>query len=243
MFVTAAVGFYIFAVKMRKDIHVNTYTGDIVFQNTYTAPSYPFRWVAEGDMYLFGEVRLPASADLGRIAREGVLAEIPYTPVYKPMKIRTVKYSDELHQSYVMNPVNGSEWFDAEAVMYGNGRRQLKACQLPMVDDGTYLLRMDGAEGKMEIWSGKVSDFRNIPANIQNRNLLLKCVPSNNYRYPTSGVGLIRFLHSTLNNSVLAYTLQTEFAADKVYVNSAEYDAETGELMLDLDFTEADASV
>ena len=83
----------------------------------------------------------------------------------------------------------------------------------------------------------------NINANIQNRNLLLQCVPSNNYRYPTSGVGLIKYLHANLAHSGLAEKLQTEFKNDKVNVINAAFNSYSGDLELDLDFSEADADI
>ena len=82
-----------------------------------------------------------------------------------------------------------------------------------------------------------------INANIQNRNLLLQCIPSNNYRYPTSGVGLIKYLHANLSHSGLAEKLQTEFKDDKVEIINAAFNSYSGDLELDLDFSEADAGV
>ena len=89
----------------------------------------------------------------------------------------------------------------------------------------------------------EISDMVNINANIQNRNLLLQCVPSNNYRYPTSGVGLIKYLHANLSHSGLAEKLQTEFKDDKVEIINAAFNSYSGDLELDLDFSEADAGV
>ena len=102
---------------------------------------------------------------------------------------------------------------------------------------------MDKKDGICFLWSANNSDVANVAANIQNRNLMLQCVPSNNYRYPTSGVGLVRFLHANLSQTTLANVLQDEFKADKVTVKSAAFDSYTGDIELDLDFTEADESV
>jgi hypothetical protein len=117
----------------------------------------------------------------------------------------------------------------------------LYASQLIMVSQDYYLIQIN--KGVAYLWSNAISDMVNINANIQNRNLLLQCVPSNNYRYPTSGVGLIKYLHANLSHSGLAEKLQTEFKDDKVEIINAAFNSYSGDLELDLDFSEADAGV
>jgi len=152
------------------------------------------------------------------------------------------KYGDN-HERVVVNPVDGGEWFEVHTKLYGLDETVLKASELLKVSMDDYIVQLDMDEGVAYLWSGIHSDCVNVNANIQNRNLLLRCVPSNNYRYPTSGVGLIRYLHSNLSRTGLADKLQSEFEADLVKVNYAAFDSDTGDLELDLDFTEADASV
>ena len=123
--------------------------------------------------------------------------------------------------------------------MFGAQDKVLYASQLIMVNQDNYLLQLN--EGNAYLWSGIMSDMVNINANIQNRNLLLQCIPSNNYRYPTSGVGLIKYLHANLSHSGLAEKLQTEFKDDKVEIINAAFNSYSGDLELDLDFSEADA--
>ena len=125
--------------------------------------------------------------------------------------------------------------------LFGAQDKVLYASQLIMVNQDNYLLQLN--EGNAYLWSGIMSDMVNINANIQNRNLLLQCVPSNNYRYPTSGVGLIKYLHANLSHSGLAEKLQTEFKDDKVEIINAAFNSYSGDLELDLDFSEADAGV
>lgn len=73
--------------------------------------------------------------------------------------------------------------------------------------------------------------------------MLLKCLPSNSYRYPISGVGFIRYLHANISNTDLADVLQSEFEAENVKVLNASFDSDTGNLDLDLDFSKVDADV
>ena len=125
--------------------------------------------------------------------------------------------------------------------LFGLQDKILYASQLIMVSQDYYLIQIN--KGVAYLWSNAISDMVNINANIQNRNLLLQCVPSNNYRYPTSGVGLIKYLHANLSHSGLAEKLQTEFKDDKVEIINAAFNSYSGDLELDLDFSEADAGV
>ena len=143
----------------------------------------------------------------------------------------------------VINPVHGSEWFEVHTKLWNQQNTQLCASQLIVISQDTYILQLNNTNGVVYLWSANSTDVVNVAANIQNRNLLLQCIPSNCYRFPTSGVGLVRFLHANLSQTTLANILQDEFKADKVTVKGAAFDSYTGDIELDLDFSEADASV
>lgn len=228
---------------MRRDIQVNTQIGDIVLSDRNSMETYPFEWVDETDTEIRGKVTIPSTIDVLQLYTTGVKIEIPYTPVYKPVKIRVIRNFGGGTERTILNPVNHDWWHDLQTKLYHGSNERLKASQLLMVSTGGYVLQLGENEGNAYLWSDADSDLNNVRANIQNRNLLLRCIPSNSYRYPTSGVGLIRYLHSTLSQSDLADRLQSEFKADKVSIKNASFDSYTGDLDLDLDFSEADASV
>lgn len=228
---------------MRRDIQINTSINDIVLKDQNKLSTYSFKWVSEGDIYLLGEITIPHTFDVKKLQTEGVRIEIPYTPIYKPFKVRVIRTFDANTSMAVINPVNGSEWFEVHTKLWNQQNMQLCASQLIVVSQDTYLVQLDNTSGVAYIWSANNTDAVNVAANIQNRNLLLQCIPSNSYRYPTSGVGLVRFLHANLSQTTLANILQDEFKADKVTVKGAAFDSYTGDIELDLDFSEADASV
>lgn len=228
---------------MRTDIQINTSISDMVLRDQNRLSTYPFKWVSESDIYLLGEITIPHTFDVNKLQTEGVKVEIPYTPIYKPFKVRVVRTFDANTSMPVINPVNGSEWFEVHVKLWNQQDQRLCASQLIMVHPDAYIVQLDNTDGIGYIWSANSVDAVNISANIQNRNLLLQCIPSNNYRFPTSGVGLVRFLHSNLSQTTLANTLQDEFKADRVIVKGAAFDSYTGDIELDLDFSEADASV
>ena len=228
---------------MRRDIQINTSINDIVLKDQNRLSTYPFTWVSESDLYLLGEITIPHTFDVNKLQTEGVKVEIPYTPIYKPFKVRIMRQFDANNSMAVINPVNGSEWFEVHTKLWNQQNTQLCASQLIVISQDTYIVQLDNTNGVVYIWSANNTDAVNVAANIQNRNLLLQCIPSNSYRYPTSGVGLVRFLHANLSQTTLANILQDEFKAYKVTVKGAAFDSYTGDIELDLDFSEADASV
>ena len=70
--------------------------------------------------------------------------------------------------------------------------------------------------------------------NKRNKAFLLKAFAGNLYQHPTSGIGLIDYLHGNFENTGLAQKLQEEFDNDKVTVVNAYMDSVSGELSLEL---------
>ena len=226
---------------MRRDIQINTATNDIVLKNQSIIGEQAFNWLEDEELFLTAQITVPLNFDIKQLYTTGVKIKIPYTPIYKPIKIRFGRDFGGGNIRIVINPTDNSEWFEVHTRLFGLQDKILYASQLIMVSQDYYLIQIN--KGVAYLWSNAISDMVNINANIQNRNLLLQCVPSNNYRYPTSGVGLIKYLHANLSHSGLAEKLQTEFKDDKVEIINAAFNSYSGDLELDLDFSEADAGV
>ena len=223
---------------MRTDLNINTITGDLVLSDFDNHTLATFRWTGEADRFIEGEVQLPPYFDTELLVSEGVKVAIPYTPVYKPMRI---VFQQSNGAGFVQNPETGYEWFDVKCQLYGMVERSICASELLLVYPlETYVFQIDNVHGTALLWSGKSSDTAVVSANIQNRNMLLQCVAGNNYRYPTSGVGVIQYLHASISNTGMSDSLMQEFADDNVRVVNASYDSNTGMLDLDLDFSKAD---
>lgn len=226
---------------MRKDIEIHTNTGDITLSPRNKFDLYPFIWVDNPDgltRYAYGEITIPATISEARIKANGIHVNIPYTPNYKEFCVRVKREYSDGSYLYVRNPVDNSEWYVAQSSIYGNEIRNVYASELMMISTQSYYFKFN--RDKMEIFAGSEVDVNIINANRQNANLLLKCVPTNCYRYPLTGVGLIRWVHGNLSKGLLADTLTREFTSDGVIVNNASYDFETNDLFLDLDTTNAD---
>lgn len=221
---------------MRKDIEIHINTGDIVMKSQNTVKLRPFSWVANVTgltRYIYGEIQLPGNISEASIHTNGVYLTIPYTPKYKEFYIRIRRVFNEELSDFIQNPVDGSEWFLAKSGLYGDGMKNVYASQLLTISEDRFYIKLD--KGFACLYSGNESDVNIISADRQNANLLLKCFPTNNYRYPLTGVGLMRWINSNIHFTELSSVLQREFEADGMYVKNASFDLESKNLQLDVE--------
>jgi len=99
-------------------------------------------------------------------------------------------------------------------------------------ENGNFRFRI---EDYLLVYSGDDTDFLVKHSQGQNEIFLLKAFAGNLYQYPTTGVGLVEYLHGNFENSGLAAKLQSEFENDKMVVKNAYMDSDTGELYLDVE--------
>lgn len=227
---------------MRKDIEIHINSGDIVLASTQHTVLRDFEWIecpeGQEQSYLYGEITVPALLLEDTLIRDGIYLTIPYTPIYKEFKIRIKRlYADE-NPVFVRNPQDGSEWFLVQSALYGENLRNIAASELVAISEDIFYLSFSA--GTLRLYSGRQSDVNIIKANWQNRNLLLKCVPGNNLRYPLTGVGLIRWTNSNISVSKLASVLKNQFSEDGTPVISARYDFDTKKLYLNLNTANVD---
>lgn len=226
---------------MRKDIEIHINTGDITLSPHNKFILRPFNWV-ENDVglmrYIYGEITLPATLSEDKVKNQGIYCTIPYTPIYQEFYIRIKREYADGTFVYVHNPVNGTEWFLVQSAKFGGKFANVYASELFTISETSFYIKLN--KGIAELYSSSESDVNIIKANRQNANLLLKCIPTNCYRYPLSGVGLIRWTQSNIDKTTLAEVLQREFGEDGVTVNNAGYDFDTNDLHLDLDTTKVD---
>lgn len=245
---------------MRRDIEIHINTEDVVLVATNKPLMKSFRWledVPEGQLqsYLYGEVEVSAYIPEKTLLKEGVNVSIGYTPVFKPLMLRIKRVFDDGTFEYAVNPVLGGIWFPVKSAVYGernNPIEDIHASELILIDEQFYYLYFERVSeliagetvthltGNLRIFSACKMDFNVKRADHQNGNLLLKCVPTNNYRYPLSGVGLIRWTNGDLSQSKLATTIQSEFADDKVIVRTARFNNDTNQLAIDANFDDLD---
>jgi hypothetical protein len=225
---------------MRKDIQYNADTQDIILTTQSDYAKGSFSWVEvenKQQEYLYGEITI-SDMTAEELLEDGVCVQIPYTPTNKPIKVR-FKRKVASGYSYVTTIVSDNsqeqhteEWF---TVYKGESQQEAHACQLPIISlDFKYYFRISETAAIANVYAGVVSDFNCVYADYQNADMLLLCVPTNNYRYPTSGVGLVNWINANSQLKGLSERLKSEFTDDGVVLNDATYNTETYELKLSL---------
>lgn len=220
---------------MRKDIEIHIETGDITLPSKNSYQLRDFQWVQNPtglSRYIYGEIIVPSNLSANTLYNKGVCAAIPYTPIYKEFMVRIKRLYENGLYEYLQNPADGTEWFVVKCNLYGtNGYKNVYASQLKLIANNDYYFQFD--KGVLNVYGAMESDLNIVKANRQNSNMLLACVPTNNYRYPISGVGLIRWMNGNMDYTALADTIKSEFTDDGVVVNSASFDYDTHQLSLD----------
>lgn len=177
-----------------------------------------------------GEVTLPRSFAATPPAR--IYVRIPYTPVYKPLRLRLQLDDGNGHTEYMVNPADNSRWFPVLREDEAGVSTPLCLSEYGEVEpEGIFCLIL--GEGCLALYSGVETDLRIGASKYQNEVFLLKAFPGNLYQFPLTGVGLIDFLHGNFENNGLAERLQAEFDGDNMIIINAYMDSATGELLLE----------
>lgn len=221
---------------MRRDIEIHIATKDLTLSPTNRVKHRSFQWVNTpigGQVrYIYGEIEIPSQISERSIRENGISVQIPYTPKYKEFMIRVRRMYDDGTSVALVNEVDGSEWFLVTAGLYGGPQKNVYASELITISDGEFTLKF--VNGTLQLYSAHQSDFNIIEADRQNSNCLLACYPTNNYRYPVSGVGLGRWMNANAANAKnLARVIQQEFSADGMTVKNAAFDFETKQMALE----------
>lgn len=220
---------------MRRDIEIHIITGDVAIDPQNKIKTREFRWVDEPALlsrYIYGEVDVPYTLSERTVLNQGVHFIIPYTPKYKEFMLRVRRVNEDGSFVYVNNDVDGSKWFLAKSQVYGAALRNVFASELPSISEDSFFVMLK--DGIAQLYAGSQSDFNIIKAGRQNANCLLACLPGGNYRYPLTGVGLVRWINSNnVASTSLTKVLQDEFSADGVTIRNAAYNYETKQMELD----------
>lgn len=200
---------------------------------------YPFTLLngdgmPDPDSCCYGEVMVPSGIE--RLYRDetGIHVHIPYQPVYKKLVIRLRKDSGTEKPEYVLNPSDNRVWFPVCIEKENGEYTAVRLSELPEYNaDGYFNLLL--RDSYLALYSGAETDFQFRASKVQNEMFLLKAAAGNLYQYPSTGVGLIDYLHSNLENNGLAAKLQLEFTNDKMIIKNAYMDSATGELLLEVE--------
>ena len=187
----------------------------------------------DNDNWLFAEVELsPALASRAKDAAQ-IHVRIPYIADTRMLKIRLRTGGGNGMPEYRPNPGDNRPWYPVHSGGGGEGSGPVRMAEIWRVNSaGVFNLVLQG--GVLMLYSGEETDLMIRPAMGQNEVFLLKAFAGNLYQFPTTGVGLVEFLHGNFENTGLAAKLQSEFTADGMIIHNAYMDSASGELMLEV---------
>jgi hypothetical protein len=224
----------------RQDISMDAKYGEVKVTDNLTGKAiYPFTLLDSNGMpapdgCCYGEVTVPSGIE--RLYRDemGIHVHVPYQPIYKKLVIRLRKDSGTEKPEYVLNPSDNRVWFPVYIERADGVHTAVCLSELPEYNaEGNFNLLL--RDSYLTLYSGAETDFQIRASKVQNEMFLLKATAGNLYQYPNTGVGLIDYLHSNLENNGLAAKLQSEFTNDKMIIKNAYMDSATGELLLEVE--------
>ncbi|MDR1503610.1 MAG: hypothetical protein LBT43_14285 [Prevotella sp.] len=223
----------------RQDIYTDAIYGECkLTDNLTTKVIHPFVFLGsiegmDNDHYCYAEIAIPKDYARRIEAGKNIYTRIEYTPVYKELLI-SLKYDiSDIIPEYIINRSDNTTWFPVKTEKEnGPSSPVCIAGLLQLNDKGYYDLQFKGSY--FAIYSADETDFEIKASLKQNEVFLLKAFAGNLYQHPTTGVGLIEFLHGNFENSGLAQKLQQEFENDKMVINNAYMDSSTGELYMEI---------
>ena len=205
----------------RVDVGVDVTCGELILNSNIAKQKLiQFVWLERKDeSYCYGEFVIPIE-QLNDI-QDGfeIYSYIPYKAVNLPLKIRIkTKETDD-------NEV----WH--EVVLPDNER--INICNYLSISSD-FLFNLVRVSDSFHLYSASKTDIQIVESLHQNQAFLLKTSHGQNFQHPQAGVGLVDFLHSNFEKNGLAQKLQVEFEADKMVVDDAYINSETGELLLNV---------
>lgn len=224
----------------RQDILMDAKYGEVETTDNLTGKTiYSFRMLddAEGpdsDNCCYGEISVPAGFIRSYRDEKGIHLHIPYSAIFKKLIVRLRQETGSGSVEYVVNEFDNGIWFPVCREAEDGTRTDVRLSELMAynADCNFNLLLRDGY---LALYSGAETDLSIGLSKAQNEVFLLKAAAGNLYQNPTTGVGLIDYLHSNLENNGLAAKLQSEFTADNMVIKNAYMDSATGELLLEVE--------
>ena len=143
------------------------------------------------------------------------------------IRFRFATGNDEIR--YMINRSNNGYWF---TLAKENGIIHLS--EFPLLNEKGIFQLVFHETGILVPYCGTESDFIIKASLKQNEVLILKSLTGNLYQFPTTGVGLINYLHANFETSGLSAKLIQEFSDDGMIIHNAYMDSATGELVLDV---------
>lgn len=159
----------------------------------------------------------------------------PYIPDTRHFRVRMIAFKDGGYSLF--STIRGD--FGVQVVSYALSRNiasPIPASMLSYINiDGIFQMRFVRNEkseifDKAYIYSGYATDLEVSFSDNQAAQLLSLNGPGHYYRYPTSGVGITKYLNAVISHSNLFEKLEEQFEKDSRILDSAEFDNANGDL-------------
>ena len=162
--------------------------------------------------------------------------KIPYYPSSQNFRIRLVTESGGEYQ--LIDNQNTPVPNNIPAFTYAFNRllpKKINASQLPFINiDGEFLISIKKTQNdnfnRAYIYSADETDFEIGFSDDQAAQLLAICAAGKYYRYPMAGVGVTDYINSVVSHTNLGSKLTDQFQRNTIPVQSASFDADTGNL-------------
>lgn len=224
----------------RQDININAIYGELNTTNNLTSKAiYEFKILEDqdridNDLFCYAEILVPSYFEKSYRDENGIHVNIPYTPEFKELKVcfRIDNGTDK--EEFILNKTNNQIWFPVYLGDASENKKTIKLSEYRQLNENCDFNFIMKEDGYLLLFSGDETDFIIKASLDQNKAFLLKAFPGGLYQHPTTGVGLIDYLHGNFENAGLAQKLQSEFLNDNMIIENAYMDSDMGNLYLDV---------
>lgn len=155
-----------------------------------------------------------------------------YVPDTRNFRIRLVALKNGEYSLF--ENIRGNMGVPVKSWAFGtNIPTYIKASMLSCINiDGDFIVKFIKSEKSEEldmayIYSSVQTDFHINFSDDQSSQLLTICAPGKSYRYPTTGVGIIKYLNCVVQNSDIFDVMSEQFLADSKPLKEVTFDNET----------------
>ncbi len=155
-----------------------------------------------------------------------------YIPDIRKFRVRLVAIQDG-HYS-LFSSIRGDFGIPVSSYAISkNIAAPISASMLPYIDiEGQFIIKLvknphSEILDRAYIYSSKATDLNINYSDDQASQLLSLCAPGKSYRYPTTGVGIIKYLNAVIDHTDLHNVLEIQFNGDNKPIQSADFDSET----------------
>ena len=229
--------------KTVRDILVNVDSGDLLLSagdmssRLFLNKVWGILFEDDNANTLYANVIIP-SRKLNKLVADDqnrylLYVKASYYPYNTPFQVRLV-----LDNNGTYEPIEQPSCrFPVLSLAYIPGKELMRcnASELPGINiNGNYLFKLEFGQGSNTayVYTADNTDLLVGGSDLQASQLLSVCEPGKYYRYPTTGIGVTKFIGSVVQHTELGDKIIEQFQNNGISVQDADFDARTGELQV-----------